>query len=340
MSVRVPVAGLAAMLALAAACRGPIVVSSNPALVPASSRRPPPGTNWPVPPAEAERLLGTAPLRFRSLQATEHGVAGAMKGTVRFTRPRRTLEVKWKPVSPGSFDGWNNNPRKEVATYEIQKWFLRPADYVAPTTVVRCIPLAEYRRFDPDAKPSVEGTRCVLGTLSLWLERVDVPEELLNPTRFARDANYAYHLSNFNVLAYLVEHRDGRPGNILVARDESNRRVYAVDNGISFGGLIYNFLTTNWDVIRVPGIRRTVVDELRAVRPEQLAALGTLVELRADPRGILQPAPLQPPIDPTEGVRIVGGRVQMGLTTDEIDGVSKRLATLLRQVDHGKLAVF
>ncbi len=289
MSRRIPPAGLLMVLVLTAACRGPVVAASAPGRVPASARTPPPGTNWPVPPAEAERLLGREPLRFDELEATEHGVAGAMKGRVTFPRAHRDLEVKWKAVSPGHPDGWNNNPRKEVATYEIQKWFLEPADYVVPTTAVRCIPLTEYRRFDPDAEPTIEGTRCVLGTLSLWLEHVDVPKELLDPVRFEKDPNYAYHLSNFNVLAYLVEHRDGRPGNILVAEDDSNRRVYAVDNGISFGGLIYNFLTTNWDVIRVPGIRRAVVDKLRSVGPEQLAALGTLVELRADARGSCSP---------------------------------------------------
>ena len=332
-------AGVAALLAVAA-CRGPVVQSGSPAQVPASSRTPPPGTNWPVPPAEAERLLGKEPMVIDKLAATEHGVAGAMKGEVTFPRAHRDLEVKWKAVTPGQPDGWNNNPRKELATYDIQKWFLAPQDYVVPTIAVRCVPLADYQRFDPGATPTIKGTRCVLGTLSLWLENVDVPKVLLDPARFATDPNYAYHLSNFNVLAYLVEHRDGRPGNLLVADNDANRRVYAVDNGISFGGLVYNFLTTNWDVIRVPGIRRAVVEKLRAVGPEQLAALGTLVELRADANGILQPVPVSPPIDPTEGVRIAGGRVQMGLTTEEIDRVSQRIAALLAQVDDGKLAVF
>jgi len=332
--------GTAALLVLVVGCQRPVVVSDAPAQVPAASRTPGPGKNWPVPPREAERLLGNAPLQLVELKHTEHGVAGAMKARVTFPRDRRDLEVKWKAITPGHPDGWNNNPRKEVATYEIQKWFLAPQDYVVPTTVVRCIPLTDYRRFDPDADATVDGTRCVLGTLSLWLEDVSVPEPLLDPGRFAKDFNYAYHLSNFNVLAYLVEHRDGRAGNILVAQDDSNRRVYAVDNGITFGGLVYNFLTTNWDVIRVPAIRRAVVDKLRAIGPAQLSALGTLAELRADARGILQPVAPGPPMDPTQGVRISGGRVQMGLTSDEIDGVSKRLAALLEQVDHGKLAVF
>ena len=329
-----------ALVIVALGCRGPVVSAEAPGVVPKIERTPPPGNNWSVTPQEAERLFASAPMRFDELKATEHGVAGAMKGKATFPKQRLDLDVKWKPLPPGHPDGWNNNPRKELATYDIQKWFLAPQDYVVPTTVVRCIPLTDYRRFDPDADPTVDGTRCVLGTLSLWLEDVSVPEPLLDPGRFAKDFNYAYHPSNFNVLAYLVEHRDGRAGNILVAQDDSNRRVYAVDNGISFGGLVYNFLTTNWDVIRVPGIRRAVVDKLRTVDPRQLAALGTLVELRADAHGILQPVPAGPPMDPTKGVRIEGGRVQMGLTSDEIDGVSKRLAALLEQVDHGTLAVF
>lgn len=337
---RAALAGVAALLTVAVGCRGPVVQSDPQAQVPTSSRTPPPGTNWPVPPEQAERLLAKAPMEVDALEPTEHGVAGAMKGRVTFPRVHRDLEVKWKAVMPGHPDGWNNNPRKELATYVIQQWFLAPQDYVVPTIAVRCVPLADYRRFDPDATPTVKGTRCVLGTLSLWLDHVDVPKVLLDPARFATDPNYAYHLSNFNVLAYLVEHRDGRPGNILVAEDAANRRVYAVDNGISFGGLVYNFLTTNWDVIRVPGIRRAVVEKLRAVGPDTLATLGTLVELRADANGVLQPVPVIPPIDPTEGVRIAGGRVQMGLTSDEITGVSQRIAALLAQVDHGKLAVF
>jgi hypothetical protein len=169
---------------------------------------------------------------------------------------------------------------------------------------------------------------------------VKTPDEILEADRFARDPNYAYHLSNLNVLTYLVQHRDGRSSNFLVSEDDTNRRIFAIDNGISFGGLIYNFLTTNWDVIRVPAIRRAVVEKLSRVGPEQLAALGTLVEFRVDANGILQPVPVTPPIDPTQGVRVAGGRVQMGLTRDEIDAVAIRLSELLRQVDDGKLAVF
>jgi hypothetical protein len=222
----------------------------------------------------------------------------------------------------------------------MQKWFLEPRDYVVPTTTVRCVPLGAYRKVDPKATPQIDGTSCVLGMISLWLEHVKVPEPIFDPDRFARDYAYAYHMSDFNVLAYLIRHRDGRAGNILVADDDTNRRVFAVDNGISFDGLVYNFLVDNWDTIRVPAVRREVVDELRDVDREDLEHLGTLIELRADKDGVLRAARPTAPIDPTQGVRVDGGRVQMGLTQSEIDGVATRIRDLIRMVDSGELATF
>ena len=163
---------------------------------------------------------------------------------------------------------------------------------------------------------------------------------LYEPERFAADSAYAYHLANFNVFAYLVEHRDGRPGNILVATDDRDRRVFAVDNGISFGGLIHNFLTTNWDVIRVPAIPLEAVARLRTVDRRTLESLATLVDLRADAAGILRPARPGVPLDRERGVRVAPGRVQMGLSTEEIDALARRIASLLEQVDEGALGVF
>lgn len=301
---------------------------------------PPPGNNWPITPRRAERLFTHGPIEFVSAKHTDQGVAGAFKAEVEFPPDPRPVAIKWKPADAADLDNWNNNPRKEVAAYVIQKWFLEPQDYVVPTTAIRCVPLASYRRVAPDATPTVDGSSCVLGMLSLWLDHVTVPEPILDPERFARDYRYAYHLADFNVLTYLVRHRDGRAGNILVADDDANRRVYAVDNGISFDGLVYNFLVDNWDEIRVPAIRREVVDELRDVDREDLDQLGTLVELRADAHGVLRRARPTAPIDPATGVRVEPGRVQMGLTRSEIDGIATRIRELLRRVDAGTLAVF
>jgi hypothetical protein len=325
---------------LSTGCHHPVVatgVTEEPRAKPAVS--PPAGDNWPLPPLEAERLLGASQLDLVSLEHTTHGVAGAYKGVVAFPGGGKRATVKWKHV-PRGLDGWNNNPRKELATYAIQGFFLQPRDYVVPTTVLRCIPVDRYRRIDPTADATTEGTHCVLGTLSLWLEHVKEPDPLYDPARFAREPWYAYHLANFNVLAYLVQHRDGRPGNILVSDDERNRFVFAVDNGISFGGVVYNFLTTNWDVMRVPSVPLEVVARLRQLDRRQLDTLGTVADLRADARGILRPARPGPPLDPAKGVRVESGRVQMGLTTAEIDAVADRIAALLRSVDDGTLGVF
>lgn len=326
---------------LSTGCRHPVVsadVREAPRPKPAVS--PPAGNNWPIPPLEAERLLGASRLELVSIEATTKGVAGAYKGVVTFPDDGRRATVKWKHV-PRGLDSWNNNPRKEIATYAIQRYFLEPRDYVVPTTVLRCVPVDRYRTLDPTAaEATTEGTKCVLGTLSLWLEHVKEPDPLYDPARFARDPWYAYHLADFNVLAYLVEHRDGRPGNILVSDDERNRFVFAVDNGITFGGLVYNFLTTNWDVMRVPSIPLEAVARLRALDRHTLDQLATVADMRADARGILRPVRPEAPLDPDQGVRVRPGRVQLGLTKAEIDGVAERVAALLRQVDDGTLGVF
>lgn len=300
----------------------------------------PPGNNWPLLPDQAERLMSQAPFELISIEPTSHGVAGALKAQIAFPDDGRRLAIKWKVAPPGTMDGWNNNPRKELATYFVQRWFLEPQDYVVPTVAVRAVPIAAYRRLDPTATPTVDGTHCVVGTLALWLQHTREPDVLHDQARFAMDPDYAYHLSNFNVLAYLVAHRDGRSGNILVADTDTNRRVFAVDNGISFGGFVYNFLTTNWHVIRVAAIRREVVLRLRALDRDVLSALATLVELEVDADGVLRPVRAGAPIDPDRGVRITPGRVQLGLTTAEIEAVAQRISSLLERVDEGSLAVF
>ena len=45
---------------------------------------------------------------------------------------------------------------------------------------------------------------------------------------------YAANVGRFNLLTYLVEHEDGRAGNILVSKAPEDRRVFAIDNGIAF----------------------------------------------------------------------------------------------------------
>jgi hypothetical protein len=301
---------------------------------------PPPGDNWPVAADEAERLLESEPFELLSLERTRRGVAGACKAEVLFQRVGRRIAVKWKIAPRERLDGWNNNPRREIACYAIQRLFLDPPDYVVPTTTLRSVPLDAYRTFDPEAVPTIPGTACVVGALALWLEHVRCPDVLFDDGRFLVDPTYAYHLANFNVLAYLVAHRDCRDGNVLVADTDDNRRVYAIDNGISFGSRIWNFLTTNWNTTRVPAVRRDVVARLRDVDRAALSRLASLVELTKNGDGTLDPVRPGKPLDPDRGVRFGRGRVQLGLTAAEIDAVARRVNRLLRQVHRGRLAMF
>jgi len=305
----------------------------------AAAARPPAGSNWPLPPSKLEHDFVHHHFKVLSHEPIGAGVTGAVKEKVRVSAHGDEFSVKWKRMPRGA-DGWNNAPRKEIAAYEIQKWFLDPQDYVVPTTMLRCTPLARFRAVEADAEPTLPGTRCVLGTVTAWLEDVTVPGELYDEDRFFREPSYAYHMVSFNLLAYLIDHRDGRRGNFLVAKDEDNRRVYAVDNGIAFGAWLFNYFVRNWNDIRVPALRREAVERLRRIGPAELDALGVLVEMRADAAGVLQPVEPAANLDPERGARVAPGRLQLGLTRDEIEDVAERLEELLEDVDEGEIAVY
>ena len=309
-------------------------------LAPAWAQPVDPAAHWPLPPAELERRLAHDDFTIRTVRGGVGGVMGVKKLKIVFPDREDWIAVKWKEAPPRDADGWNNTPRKEIAAYEIQKWFLDPEDYVVPTTVARCIPFEEYGPLDEAPKANLRGTRCVLGTLVVWLEEVTVPEKLFEEERFASDARYAYHLANMNLLTYLIEHEDGRQGNFLVSEIESDRRVFSIDNGVSFGAKMKNFFVRNWHKIRVPALRRETIERLRRVTPEQIEALGVLAELRADDSGVLRPVPFSANANPKKGARAEPGWLQLGLSRREIKGLRKRIERLLAQVDGGRQPVF
>ena len=296
--------------------------------------------NWPAPPEEIERRLADEAFEVRSAESAGGGTTGALKLTLFFPAHGDTLTFKWKPVPGGDADGWNNTPRKEVAAYAVQAWFLDPPDYVVPTIAVRCLPLEALRARGVAAEPSLAGTRCVLGVLSVWLEQVTFPDEIFEAKHFAADPRYAASVGRFNLLTYLVEHQDGRSGNFLASTDPDDPRIFAIDNGIAFGTLIHNWFVRNWDVIRVPALPHTAIARLRRVGRGEIDRLGVLVELHADADGVLELVPPGPNRDPERGARTSPGRLQLGLTRSEIDALETRLRTLLDRVDHGELPLF
>jgi len=300
---------------------------------------PGPSDAWPMPPERAEYLFSEGELQLRSREGAGGGVTGASRVMVYSLEDKLEFKAKWKEV-PYFLDSWNNSPRRELAAYAVQKLFLDPRDYVVPTATLRCISLDRYREYFPNAKPTLKNSNCVLGVFASWINNVKVEPQLLDPERFAKDPNYAYHVANFNILAFLIDHKDGRLGNFLVSNNEADRRVFAIDNGISFDAWIWNWFVPNWNTMRVPAVSRQAVDRLRQLRADDITALATVAELHMDKGGIYRPVKPGAPLDSEEGVRTADGVVQFGLEDDEVDDVQEQVEEILEAVDEGELPVF
>jgi hypothetical protein len=300
-----------------------------------------PAEHWPVSPAIAERAFERGDLRVVSERYAGRGITGARVVTLDWQAADGTvrLRAKWKP-SPRRLDAFNNSPRREIAAYEIQKLFLEPADYVVPTSRLRCLEAEDFANPNRHRATTFVGTRCRVGLLSLWLENVALPERLLDPGRFLRDAVYARRLADFNLAMYLINHKDGRRGNFLVANDDADRRIFSVDNGVAFSGLFYNWFVPNWKKLRVPALRRVSVDRLRRLTRRDVERLGVVAQLELRAHGVVESVPPTGNLGPDMGVRVQGRIAQIGLDSGEIENLWKRIEHLIEDVDRGRVSVF
>lgn len=294
--------------------------------------------NYVIAPSEAERRLGGEPFEILEAKRTASGVAGAQRWKLRFADGVE-IKAKWKAAPRYLADGWNNSPRREIAAYEIQKWFLDEPDYIVPPSEVRCMPLAQMRKIDPAARPTILGTECVYGVLSLWLQDVEEPEEIWLPELFEQAGYYRYSIAAVDVLTLLIGHQDGRPANFLWSKDD-RRQVFSIDNGISFHAFPYNFLVRNWNDLRVPALPRRMLERLDRVGPEQTAALGVMRHLEPDANGILRVTDADANLDPERGTRLRGTTLQFGLSRREIHEVEERLGRLLWMAESGEIPLF
>ena len=294
---------------------------------------------FPLPPSRLERLMRDARLEIRRAEDAGGGIMGARRLEAYVPAADRTLAFKWKRAPDGG-EGWNNTPRREVAAYRIQQWFLPPEAYVVPTTVARCIPLAAYAPIDADAEPNLDEGRCVLGTLAIWLDDVESPEVLLDEARFYSDALYARSSAEYNLLTVLIGNRDTLVGNQLVSTDPDAPRIYSVDNSISFRHELYNFFQPHWDQLRVPALPRDSVERLRAVDAGDVDALSVVAELWLDADGVFREVEPSAPFDAEHGVRLRDGVLQLGLEPGEIAALKRRLVALLDAVDRGEIPTY
>ncbi len=300
---------------------------------------PDPTAPLPIPPIPLLHRLRNDEFAITAAEGAGGGVMGAKKLTLVFQDDQFKLEAKWK-AAPAGGDGWNNSPRREIGAYAVQKLFLDAADFPVPPVAARGICLDSYSIVDPTAVPNIEGTQCVFGAIAAWLENVDQPRAAFDPKRFAEDSRYAFHFANLNLLAYLIAHRDARGSNFLMPKDETEPRVFSIDNSIAFGGTLYNFFTWHFDKLRVDGVPKQSIDRLRSVTTESLNEFGVLGELQADEAGILHNIPLDTNLNPEIGTRLAPGHIQFGLTTAEIKAMADRLEDLLKRIDAGELRLF
>jgi hypothetical protein len=249
------------------------------------------------------------------------------------------IRAKWKAAPPGG-EGFNNRPPRELAAYQVQELFLEPSEYVVPPTVGRCIPVEKHRGKIADRAPTFAGTRCVFGVMAYWLQNV-TDEDARDMDRFRRDGAYRASLAHLNLLTHLIDHRDSRGANFLRSTDPRRPRVFAVDNGLAFGGF-KNPLTIfmeDWSKIRVPALPRAQIEKLRGVRRDDLDRLAVVAQYE-NREGMLVTVPPTEPLAEDEGVRAAGSIVQLGLTRREIDGIEARLRRLLERVDSGEIELF
>jgi hypothetical protein len=289
-----------------------------------------------LPADSLERLLGVAP--FELQQRADTRFQGDRTQRVVLAYPDgTTLGAKWATAARGG-SAFNNEPRYELAAYAIQKLFLDEPDYVVPPTVVRVVPLEMYRRFEPSASATFQGTSSVLAVLQYWLFNV-APLDGVDHARLERDTSYARHFGDLNVLTYLIRQEDANSGNVLISRDSIQPRMYSVDNGVAFSSPESD-RGTDWKFLRTDRLPRATVERLRRIRPEDLErALGVVAQFEIRD-GQLVPVPPSGNLDPGHGVRRKHDLLQLGLTRREIAQVDSRLRSLLRQVDAGKVEVF
>ncbi len=292
---------------------------------------------FPVP--ELERLLQSEPLRIVKAQVSRPKAEGdiTLKAEAAFGG-RPPMQVKLRRAEPGA-DTFNNTPRYDLATYELQKLLMDAPEYVVPPTALRMVPLAAMRAHAPEASATFQGASEVLCVLQYWLQDVIAPADVLDPSLLQSDAVYARHVGQLNALTYLIRHGDSNLGNFLISADMRGARVFAVDNGIAFASEESD-RGELWRSMRVKRLPKDLVERLRKLTEADLTAhLGVVAQWQLE-NGHYVAVPRGANLASYTGVRRDGATVQMGLTRREISGVWDRAKRLLKMIDDGEIVAF
>jgi len=246
------------------------------------------------------------------------------------------IQVKWKKAERGG-EAVNNQPRYELAAYELQKLFLDHDEYVVPPTALRCLPIDQYPKTESEASPTFKNTSYVFFALQYWLENVSNKFKF-DKKRFKSDPTYARFIGNLNIFSYLIKHSDSNVGNFLISVLPSAPRVFVVDNGLAFGDIVSDrgFV---WRRLKVKRLPNETIERLRKITHEDLQTLGVVAQFETVD-GQLIPTRATQNLNEKKGVRQKDGIIQFGLTSYEIKRVFNRLKKLLQRVDSGKIKTF
>jgi hypothetical protein len=289
----------------------------------------------------------SGPTELVGVADTPGGTQGAKILTLQAKVGGQTIvfREKWRPQSSADMI---NEPRKELASYAVQKLFLDETELVAPPTVAHCFPLTEYRNFVPAEKATFEGVDCVFGFASYWLESVKTAksaregglltagEGAWDPHLFESDPSYRRSVSNTNVLTYLINHGDAHNEQFMLEQTPHGLRTYVVDNSIAFRSIKNPMLLfrEDWSKVRVPLLPRRTVERLRALTAQDFAGLATVAELERRGTQLLPVAPTPSPSgNDGKAMAWTGDHLRIGLTPGEIEIVQSRVRDLLARPD-------
>lgn len=292
--------------------------------------------NYLLPVDTLEERLRSGPLDIIDIRGSRAEGDRTQRVTLRY--PDGAVFVAKLAKAPTNGSAFNNEPRYELAAYELQKLFLSQDEYTVPPTVIRSVPLDWMRRYDQYAGRTFNGVESVVVVLQYWLLQVS-PDDFYDRDRLEEDTVYARYFGNFNVFTYLIRHNDSNEGNFLISRSQAKPRVFSVDNGLAFNNEVSD-RGYYWRTMRVDRLPHATVERLRAITPELLREkLSVLVQFE-NRGGTLVPVERGPNLDDRDGVRRSGDIVQLGLTEREINGIESRLRSLLEDIDKGDIEVF
>ena len=281
-------------------------------------------------------------LELLGLADTPSGAQGAKLLTVRGHADRGSivLRAKWRPQSSGDL---LNEPRKELAAYAVQRLFLEPGEWVAPPTAAQCLPLDEYRKFDPSAEATFPKTDCVFGYISYWVESAQSVNRarkdgqlgpgsgIWDAKLFARDETYKESVARCNLLTYVINHGDAHDEQFLVEPTASGLRAYVVDNSIAFRSIKNPLLLLrqDWSSIQVPWLPPRAIERLRSLTHEDFSRLSTIAVLERQSDHLHNVPLAREQISDGSSLQWHGSLLRVGLTRGEIDLVEERVRDLL-----------